>query len=197
MARTSKNGQQKLQLPKLTPQETLIGYVSTLNDKQCKEAYEMLLERFSCKRARIIKFDRTGMQNINGKIRLTPREYERIIEELGELYFHRACEILDDYLTYLEERAQSEAPIRRRLNEYKKISHFYKITKGWVAERISEENNSKGISNPSIETLNFYDINTLEQAQRYIDELPSNLRFNNPEVEYLVTQFPQLIIRGN
>lgn len=194
-----KRKQLKLDIPKLTAKETLIGYVSTLNEGQAKEAYQMLLERFSSKRARVIKFNRNGIQDVNGKVRLTPREYERLVEERGELYFHRVVEILYDYICYLEDRAESETPARRRLKEYQKISHYYKLTKGWVAERYQEElnrnNQSKIASKSYNESLSVWDIETLEQAQRYYNELPSELRINNPEVEYLVTRFPQLIIR--
>lgn len=196
-----KKKQLKLDIPKLTAKETLIGYAGTLTEKQAKEAYQMLLERFSSKRARVIKFNRNGVQDVssNGKIRLTPREYERLVEERGELYFHRVVEILYDYICYLEDRAESETPARRRLKEYQKISHYYKLTKGWVAERYQEElnkqNQSKIASKSYNESLSVWDIETLEQAQRFIDELPSELKINNPEVEYLMVRFPKLLLR--
>lgn len=194
-----KKKQLKLDIPKLTAKETLIGYASTLNEGQAKEAYQMLLERFSSKRARVIKFNRNGIQDVNGKVRLTPREYERLVEERGELYFHRVVEILFDYICYLEDRAESETPARRRLKEYQKISHYYKLTKGWVAERYQEElnrnNQSKIASKSYNESLSVWDIETLEQAQRFIDELPSELKINNPEVEYLMVRFPKLLLR--
>lgn len=194
-----KRKQLKLDIPKLTAKETLIGYVGTLNEGQAKEAYQMLLERFSSKRARVIKFNRNGIQDTNGKVRLTPREYERLVEERGELYFHRVVEILYDYICYLEDRAESETPARRRLKEYQKISHYYKLTKGWVAERYQEElnknNQSKIASKSYNESLSVWDIETLEQAQKFIDELPNELKINNPEVEYLIVRFPKLLLR--
>lgn len=194
-----KRKQLKLDIPKLTAKETLIGYASTLNEGQAKEAYQILLERFSSKRARVIKLNRNGIQDINGKVRLTPREYERLVEERGELYFHRVVEILYDYICYLEDRAESETPARRRLKEYQKISHYYKLTKGWVAERYQEElnknNQSKIASKSYNESLSVWDIETLEQAQKFIDELPSELKINNPEVEYLIVRFPKLLLR--
>lgn len=155
-----------------------------------------MLERFSPKRARVIKFLREGIQSPFGKVRLTPRQYDLIIEQLGEIYFHRAVEILYDYIVYLEERAETEVVARRRLREYNKISHYYKLTKGWVAERVTQEMNinSEGTSNPVNESLNFYDIETLEQAQQYINELPRELRVNNPEVEFLIAKYPQIIL---
>lgn len=193
-----KRKQLKLDIPKLTAKETLVGYTGTLTEKQAKEAYQMLLERFSSKRARVIKLNRNGVQDpIGGKVRLTPREYERLIEEKGELYFHRVIEILYDYICYLEDRAESEVTTRRRLKEYQRISHYYKLTKGWVAERYNQEHNiqTEATSTPYNNSLSVWDIETLEQAQTFYNELPNELKINNPEVEYLATRFPGLILR--
>lgn len=187
-----KKDQLKLNIPKLTNKEVLIAYVSTLNDKQAKEAYQILLERFDIHRARVIKFNRNGVQDTNGKVRLTQNEYNKIITEKGELYFHSAVEILYDYIVYLEERSQSESTLRPRLREYNRISHYYKLTKGWVVEKYQKEYGATH-SNYN-KTLSVWDINTLEEAQRYYNELPSELRINNPEIDYLVTKFPSLIL---
>lgn len=179
---------------KLTSKETLLGYVGTLTETQAKEAYQILLERFSCKRARVIKFNREGIQDKDGKIRLTPREYERVLEEQGEVYFHRAVEMLFDYLASLEERAECDSQLRQRLRYYNRISHYQKITKGWVAQRISEEDIKSGAgTKPANKILNVYDIETLDEAIQYINELPNSLRINNPDIEYLMLRFPQLM----
>ena len=82
---------------------------------------------------------------------------------------------------------------RQRLKEYNKISHYYRLTKGWVAKRFEEEN-PQAATSPVNETLCFQDISNEEQAQRYINELPSPLRINNPEVEFLLVQYPNLIL---
>lgn len=187
-----KKDQLKLNIPKLTNKEVLIAYASTLNEKQAKEAYQILLERFDIHRARVIKFNRNGVQDTNGKVRLTQNQYNKIISEKGELYFHSVVEILYDYIVYLEERSQSESTLRSRLREYNRISHYYKLTKGWVAERYQKEYGATH-SNYN-KTLSVWDINTLEEAQRYYNELPSELRINNPEIDYLVTKFPSLIL---
>ena len=195
----SNKKQLKLKVPKLTAKETLIAYAQTLTEKQSKEAYQLLLERFDCKRARVMKFDRNGVQQTNnlGKVRLTKGEYDRVIQQFGDIYFHRAVEILYDYISNLEVRAESESIARRRLKEYQRISHYYKITKGWVNERVTIElnNNSKSNNKPYNETLSVWDIETLQDAQRFIDELPNELKINNPEVEYLMVRFPNLLLR--
>lgn len=195
----SNKKQLKLKIQKPTAKETLTAYVQTLTEKQSKEAYQLLLERFDCKRARVIKFDRNGVQQTNnlGKVRLTKGEYDRVIQQFGDIYFHRAVEILYDYISNLEVRAESESIARRRLKEYQRISHYYKITKGWVNERVIIElnNNSKNNSKSYNETLSVWDIETLQDAQRFIDELPNELKINNPEVEYLMVRFPNLLLR--
>lgn len=183
-----------MKISKLTNKETLLGYVGTLTETQAKEAYQILLERFSSKRARVIKFNREGVQDTAGKIRLTPREYERVLEEQGEVYFHRAVEMLYDYLVSLEERAECDSQLRQRLRYYNRISHYQKITKGWVAQRITEEDIKSGIdTRPVNKVLNVYDIETLDEAIRYINELPNSLKFNNPDIEFLMLKFPQLM----
>lgn len=183
----------KIKPAKLTAKETLIAYVSTLSEKNAMEAYQILLERFDIHRARCLKFNRQGIQDVNGKVRLTSKEYQRILEELGDLYFHRTVEILYDYIVYLEEKAPYELVARQRLKEYNKISHYYRLTKGWVAKRFEEEN-PQATTSPANKTLCFQDISNEEQAQRYINELPSPLRINNPEVEFLLVQYPNLIL---
>ena len=50
----------KIKPAKLTAKETLIAYVSTLSEKNAKEAYQILLERFDIHRARCLKFNRQG-----------------------------------------------------------------------------------------------------------------------------------------
>lgn len=175
---------------KLKPQEVLIAYCSTLSDKKAKEAYQILLERFEVHRARVLTFHRNGQEcpPPNGKIRLTPSQYETILSTYGEQGFHELCEILYDYIVYLEERAESEVIARRRLKEYQKISHYYKLTKGWVAQRY-EEAHPNTIVNLENKPLNFFDISTKAQAIEYIKSIPNELRLDNKEIAYLIMEY--------
>lgn len=175
---------------KLSPQETLIAYCSTLSSKKAKEAYQILLERFEIHRARVMTFTREGTEcpPPNGKIRLTPSQYETILSTYGEQGFHELCEILGDYIIHLEERAECEAIARKRLREYQKISHYYKLTKGWVAQRY-EETHPNTIVSLENKPLDFFDIDTKDKAIEYIKSIPNELRFNNKEIAYLIMEY--------
>ena len=175
---------------KLSPQETLIAYCSTLSSKKAKEAYQILLERFEIHRARVMTFTREGTEcpPPNGKIRLTPSQYETILSNYGEQGFHELCEILYDYIIHLEERAECEAIARKRLREYQKISHYYKLTKGWVAQRYEEAHPNTIISLEN-KPLDFFDIDTKAKAIEYIKSIPNELRFDNKEIAYLIMEY--------
>lgn len=175
---------------KQSDRETLIAYISTLSDKKCKEAYQILLERFEIHRARCLTFNREGIETKppEGKIRLTPNEFDRVLNEYGEQGFHELCEILYDYIVNLEERAVSEVVARTRLKNYQKISHYYKLTKGWVAQRYTEAHPELAIINEN-PPLSFGLIKTKGQAIEYIKSIPNELRFDNPEIVYLVQAY--------
>lgn len=175
---------------KLSPQETLIAYCSTLSSKKAKEAYQILLERFEIHRARVMTFTREGTEcpPPNGKIRLTPSQYETILSTYGEQGFHELCEILYDYIIHLEERAECESIARKRLREYQKVSHYYKLTKGWVAQRY-EEAHPNTIVNLENKPLDFFDIDTKGKAIEYIKSIPNELRFDNKEIAYLIMEY--------
>lgn len=177
-------------MSKQSDRETLTAYISTLSNKKCKEAYQILLERFEIHRARCLTFNREGKEAKppEGKIRLTPNQFTSIIETYGELGFHELCEILYDYIIHLEERAPAETIARRRLKEYQKISHYYKLTKGWVAQRYSERHPEVAITNEK-EPLRFEQIQTKSQAIEYIKSIPTHLRFNDPEITYLMMNY--------
>lgn len=175
---------------KITPQEILIAYCSTLSDKRAKEAYQILLERFEIHKARCLTFDRYGKEcpPPQGKIRLTPSQLEKILNEYGEIGFHSLCEILYDYIVNLEERAPYEVIARRRLKEYQKISHFYKLTNGWVAEKYAQAHPEVATINEK-EPLRYELISNKAQAIEWIKSIPSELRFNTPEIPSLIMQY--------
>lgn len=180
----------KKEVVERTPQEILIAYCSTLSSKKAKEAYQILLERFEIHRARCLTFNRAGQEcpPPYGKIRLTPNQYQRILSENGEVAFHAMCELLYDYIVYLEERAPVELIARQRLKEYKKISHYYKMTKGWVAQKYYEVHPEQAIT----ETKNiprFEMIENKKQAIEYIKSIPQELRYDNQDIVFLTMQY--------
>ena len=178
-------------MEKLTSKETLIAYCSTLSEKNCKIGFQLLQERFETHRKKHLLFNRAGVEanSPDGKVRLTPNQYKMILEEYGELGFHRMVELLYDYIVHLEERAECELVARQRLKEYSKISHYYKMTKGWVAKRYEEENPTRGGSVLQEDTLNFEDVTNKAQAITFIKSIPSHLRFDNQEITFLMFEY--------
>lgn len=176
---------------KLTSREALIAYCSTLSDKNCKIGLQLLQERFETHRKKHLLFNRAGLEAKapEGKVRLTPSQYKMILEEYGELGFHRMVELLYDYIIHLEERAECELVARQRLKEYNKISHYYKMTKGWVAKRYEEEHPSSGACPPQEDTLNFEDVTNKAQAITFINSIPKHLRFDNQEITFLMFEY--------
>lgn len=179
---------EKITLP---PLEVLIGYVSTLPEGKCKEAYLILRERFDVVRPRIIKLNALGEEDKNGRVRLRAGELEKLITTTSEYKFHWLINKLHSYLDNLAERAESEAPCKRRLREYEKISHYYKLTKGWVAQSYANEATPPRYTKEP-KAIDFYSIKTEDEAVTYVASLAPNLRINNPEVEWLTGVYPTL-----
>lgn len=177
---------------KLSARETLIGLCSTLTEEQAKQAFILISEHFKVKKRKILKFNGNGVENPTGLVRLTPEERDRLLLEFGEFGFHNLIQILDDYLQYLE--ANKDDPrLRRNLNRYKTTTH-YRAIKKWVVDKMIQLNPNFQVDSEPIEgVIDFFSIETLKQAREYINSIPSDLRFNNPEIDYLVTQYPELL----
>lgn len=176
---------------KLSSKETLIAYVSTLSEGKCKIAYQALQERFEIHRKRNLLFNREGIEALapDGKVRLTPNQYQKVLEIYGELGFHRLVEILYDYIVNLEERAPVEVTAKQRLKTYQSISHYYKMTQGWVAQRYEQEHPEFLESKPKMVQIEFKDIDNKSKAIEYINSIPKHLRYENMEIDFLIAQY--------
>lgn len=177
-------------VPKLTAKETLQAFVTTLSEKNCKEAYRLLRERYDKSKVRMLLLNRDGVvDNINGLVRLRPKEMETLLATEGEYQFHWKVAKLYDWLAELSERAKVEPPAKRMWKQYTKISHFYRMQKGWVDDAYRRE----ATPPPSArEEIDFYSISSEEEALRYLQLLPPSLRVGSPEVEFLVLRYPKL-----
>lgn len=174
---------------KLTAKETLQAFVSTLSEANCKEAYRLLRERYDRSKVRMLTLNRDGTVDVNGLVRLRPKEMERLLATEGEYKFHWKVARLHDWLEELHERAKIEPPAKRMWKQYSKISHTYRLQKGWVDEAYKREANPP----PSeMNLVDFYSIDTEEQAYVYIRSMPEALRIGSPEVEFLVARYPKL-----
>lgn len=177
---------------KLTSAQVLQNYIATLPESKCKEAYMVLRERFDIVRPKIIKLNAEGVRDGNGRVRLRQGELDKLMKTTSDYKFHWLIFKLHNYLDFLAEKAESEAPAKRKLREYEKISHYHKLTKGWVAQAYDKEATPPKY-NREPNTLDFYSIKTEAQAKRYIEDLPPELRINNPEIEWLVSVYPGLL----
>ena len=153
----------------------------------------MLRERFDISRPRILRVTSDGTVDSNGLVRLRPVELDKLLKTCGEYKFRWLINKLHTYLEELKERGEVEPDAKRRFKQYQKISHYYKLTKGWVAIRY----NAEGIQAPTTKktSKDFYSINSMEDAQEYIDTLPPELRIDNPEIDWLISVYPTLVIR--
>lgn len=178
--------------PKLTAKETLLALCSTFSEEKSKQAFILLSEHFKTTKRKILKLDSSGTENQLGLIRLTPVELEKLTLQFGEENLHIMFGILHEYIEYLQAH-QDEPKYKRSLNRYKTSTH-YKTIKGWVLDRMLKLNpNFQMVTIDENKPVDFYDIQTLSQAREYVKSIPSELRFNNPEIEYLTTQYPELI----
>ena len=167
----------------------LQAYIQTLSDKKCKEAYQILRERYDITRPKIIRLNAEAKPDGSGKVRLREKELERLLKTCGEYKFRWLVAKLHSYLDSLEERGECEAECKRRLKKYGTISHYHKLSKGWVAEAYAKE---VVPTRRDKEFVDFYSISNEEEAFIYVNQLPPSLRINSPEVEYLMTRYPKL-----
>lgn len=174
----------------LTNKEILQAFVQTLSDKNCKEAYQILRERYDRSKVRMLRLNEDGEVDDKGLVRLRPKELERLLATCGEYKAYWLIKKLHRYLVDLKERASIErGEARSRWKKYQKISHYLRLTKGWVAQCYDEE------VKPQIRTvqeIDFYSIQCEEEAEKYLSTIPAHLWAGNPEVEWLLTQYPNL-----
>lgn len=176
--------------PKLSDKEILQAFVSTLSEKNCKEAYRLLRERYDKSKVRMLCLNRDGVvDQANGLVRLRPKEFETLLATMGEYQFHWKIAKLYDWLYQLQDRAKIEAPAKKMWKQYSKISHMYRLQKGWVDEAYKREANPPPECR---EEIDFYSISSEEEALRYLQTLPERLRIGSPEVEFLLLRYPKL-----
>lgn len=177
---------------KQTDREIVIAYITTLPDKYMKEIYQILTERYDLHRAKYILLNREGVQAKapEGKVRLRPYQMERLIKGYGEQGFHRLVEIFYDYLVYLEENTECVLNGKKKLKDLSVISHYHILGKGWVAEKYVRENPQFSYyEEPEDKPIDFFEINSKATAIKFIKQTPVELRFDNPDIIYLVDKY--------
>lgn len=176
---------------KQTDREVLISYITTLPDKYMKEIYQLLTERYDLHRAKYILLNREGVQAKapEGKVRLRPYQMERLIKGYGEQGFHILVEYVYDYIKYLEENTECVVRGKQKLKELQTISHYHIMGKGWAAQKFIENYPQVSITEEQADYIDFFDINSKEQAIEFIKQTPVELRYDNQDIIYLVDKY--------
>lgn len=178
---------------KRTDKEILLAYCSTLSDRKCKIAYQLLTERFEIHRKKYLLFNREGEEATapQGKVRLRPYQLERILKVYGHHGLHILIEILYDYIVYLENNWECVVAGKKKLRDLQSISHYGILTKGWVAEKFHRlyPNFSLGREDEEEELIDFFKIENKTQAIKFIKQTPPELRYDNEDIVYLYTKY--------
>ena len=178
-------------MPKQSDREVLNSYISTLPDKYMKEIYQMLTERYDLHRAKYILLNREGIKAKapEGKVRLRPYQMERLIKGYSEQGFHILVEYMYDYIKYLEENTECVMRGKQKLKELQTISHYHIMGKGWVAEKFMRNYPQYSITEEQSEYIDFFDIDSKQQAIEFIRQTPVELRYDNKEIVWLVDKY--------
>lgn len=174
----------------LTSKEILLAYINTLSETRCKQAYVILQEEFNHRRIKYLKFNKDGIEDKQGTVRLRKQDYTKIVTEYGQEYFLKACEKMANYIKYLEDNQESNPKYSRTLRDLRTRNHYKDIVQGWI-RRDLERDYPRLLKQK--DTIDFFEIDSVDKAKIYINNIPEELRYNNYEIEYLVNKYPQLL----
>lgn len=180
-------------MTKQSDREIVVALLSTIPDKYMKEIYQILSERYVPHKTKYILLNREGVSTKapEGKVRLRPYQIERLIKGYGEQGFHILVEYMYDYLDYLEKNWECVTNGKRKLKDLSVISHYNIMGKGWVAEKFMRNYPQYSIieDEGTPEYIDFLDVTNRNQAIKFIQQIPVELRFDNQEVIYLVDKY--------
>ena len=176
---------------KQTDREIVHAFIDTLPDKHMKDIYQLLTERYDIHKAKYLLFNREGVQckAPEGKVRLRPYQMERLIKGYGNFGFQKLCEIMWDYIDYLEKNTECVLNGKRKLKELSLISHYNILGKGWVAEKFMRLYPQVSITEDQTDYIDFFDVDTKAMAIKFIQQIPPELRYDNQEIIYLVDKY--------
>lgn len=192
MARRKKEDIQNIYSTVLSDKEILIAYCSTLSDKRCKKAYEILKSEFNVDRSKTIRLNRHGVQDDTGLLRLSTLEYEKILASMEEYKFHWLIACIYDYLDYLQKQMdEGDRKARAQFNAYTRSSIYAKLRRGWAVNKFNTE--AQIPQSASRKVLSIDDIEYEYQALEYIQQIPRELLQDSSDVEYLATKYPKVL----
>jgi hypothetical protein len=145
--------------------EILIGYISTLSDKECRDIY-YLLNELKTPKQEWVEFD---------KVRITTEQFNKLIWLWGKDKTLVCIDILNKWLN--------------KKNITKPISHYRQLI-GWVenAYYTNHPANDKSIKYKM-------NIDTAWKAKKYIQNIPKELRAYDGDIKFLVEKFGTDILK--
>ena len=170
----------------------ILEIVFNLSPKQAEGLYAYLLPRYTT-RARSKLYNADGEEDVNGKIRLLPSQYQAIRTKYGDNYMHKAFKELTNYILFLEKN-QDVPKYKQKLKKLEKETHNMILASdgGWVYRKCKDY----AVSDRVPINVNPFLIDDLNTARKYIESIPANLR-DMPDVQSLLLRFPQLVDEFN
>lgn len=148
-------------MTRIDNKDILLGYISTLTDRECKEVYYLI----------------TGVKDkytfSKGLVKLTDQQYNKLIWIWGKDKTDKCIDILDEWM------------VRKGSKLKPNLSCYYQLT-SWVE---SEYYKRYPLSIHDKTTIHTNKIDTAWKARKYIRSVPKELRAYDSEVKYLVQRF--------
>jgi hypothetical protein len=153
-------------MTRINNKDILIGYISTLTDRECKDIYYLI----------------TGSKDkytfSKGLVKLTDQQYNKLIWIWGKEKADRCIDILDEWMQKKGDK------LKPNLSCYNQL-----IT--WVDNAYY---NLYPLDKKDKTIIHTNSIDTAWKARKYIRSVPAELRAYDSEVKYLVQRFGKDIL---
>lgn len=187
------------QMELLSDKEILIAFCSGLTDGKSRKAYLLLKQEFDVDRSKGVWLNGYGHMADCGLVRMTSKQYHRLLAECSEYKIKWMVGRLHEYLDYIQEQAKNGcAKSKRQFKLYRDSSCYPKLTgNGWVHQEYLKYG-----SPPPDEPkgIDFFSISNEKMAMEYIESLPLQMGMDSPELEFLASRYSSvreyLIKRG-
>lgn len=167
----------------------LIDIIMELTPKQADKLYMELHARYS-KRSRVHYYNENGDEDKEGRVRLTPLQYQAMRTKFGDSYIKKAFKELTDYIKYLEKNSESSCKYAQKLQKLRIENHNKLLAHedGWVYRKCKHLICAE---RPRL-NLNPFLIDDFNTAKMYIESIPKELREASLDVQSLLLRFPEL-----
>lgn len=169
--------------------DLLLDIIMDLSPYQAEQLYSELLARYK-KRSRVKLYNKEGIEDREGKVRLMELQYKAIRTNFGDTFITRAFTELTNYIEYLENNLDAAPNNKQKLRKYKSGTHNNILTSGWVYEKCKQYIIK---DRPPVINVNPFEIEDFNTAKKYIESIPKALRENAMDVKMLLMKFPELV----